>query len=373
MKLLFVLRQFPTKDSFASEVVFFRHIMSLLRKGEQLSVHCPRRVGSTSSLPYKSVGPQRRQWWWPPMRFGTEGVVWKQIWRQQTRLTARSFSPDVIVSHLIPSLLDYAILAAEKVGAPLLLFVHDKFEESVGQALERAAKKGVRISTVSVTRDLADLVSGFGVQDSRVLLPVPETWDEFPAMLPRDSPDRSIAISGTIYHIPQTLRVLAQTAKHFGFAVKVVASPQSSVELKNIPNVQPIPFFDTAKECADFMVRSCRAIIVPYPIAEPSDAKANFLRASFPSRLVQFSQTGLPMAVVAPPDFAVSRWCANHCPELLATSAKEFGNFLQKLDDPTATISQQTSTENLRQFFSAKAIHEDFHKIVSTVVAGNNR
>lgn len=309
-----------------------------------------------------------RRWWWPPYRPNGPGLLWMRL-----RLLAMEAAaavgpaPDVILSHLA-SYEDFTARLAAQVahvtGAPLHFIVHDDaaaFPDAAGRerVLRRAHGRILRAATTSwfATPELADCYPT--LPSRRVLLPIPQGWAEPAAWRPAFAQTPRVYYAGYVW--PQQLAMLGRIARVLRAEdVQLVVMTKKTPELEALCETEPLQWrapFRTNREALAHLASDAAGLLVSY--AETVDAMP-WVATSFPSKLIEYSHLGLPIAVVAPPDSAVTNWAHRaHFPSaFLPQDAAALATWARELREPqTWERHASASLQLARTAFSPDEIH----------------
>ena len=296
--------------------MIFRHLDRLLNSGVRVT------VASTSGLSHlrcSHINIPRRRWWWPPYR-----TSWNFLVRLRSFLCARDIVNSLsAVPSVVLTIIDgpHAIIAkdvAKLTKSKLICLVHDnpavwgdfhggrKFADHWSQQVVAASS-----ACLAVTKDLLAYFDTPKETIKKILLPIPA--EPLGLSIPSHVFERNpeFYIVGSLYGLESLLFKIFAEIQKLGGNLTIVCSPSQNINemkvlVKNIEGVEVIPAFPKPDDCLRFLSARATAVIVPY--ASPRKGVNNFLKESFPSRLAEFSQVGLPIFIIAPADYAVTRW-----------------------------------------------------------------
>jgi hypothetical protein len=227
-------------------------------------------------------------------------------------------TPDCILTVLWGHASLTALYLARGWKVPLAVWVHDLFremglpprEERDGERLMRTVLADAsRVWTVSEELG-ADLAQWSRPDAVRPLAAVPELGAAPPGgWVPRFNPSPVIAHAGAFhpYHVGY-LAAVATAAARLGGGLLVLTS-DGNPALAQL-RATGVPFrhqtsFGSSAEALRFLVREASALTIMYPLDPASYARPPL---GFPSRLIEFSQLGLPILLAAPPGNPVIGW-----------------------------------------------------------------
>lgn len=257
-----------------------------------------------------------RRWWWPPYRQQSATLRWLRLRLLAREAVAQLPPPDVILSYLAAHA-DFSAQLAVHVGAvtgaPLHMLVHDdgaSFPYAHGRetVLRQTHDEILRAADACwfVSPELADCYPS-SAPHRRILYPIPEGWERPAVWQPAFAAAPAVYYAGYVW--PQQLPLLArvaQTAQSAGSQVVVMS--RESVILRAFREAEPVrlaPPFPTNREALGHLATTAAGLLVSYA---DTIAAMPWCATSFPSKLVEYSHLGLPIAVIAPPDSAVGHW-----------------------------------------------------------------
>jgi len=225
-------------------------------------------------------------------------------------------------------------------GAPLTCILHDLWSESENLDAPRTLRQAS--SVLAVSENLAALARVFAPGRVKQMPPLGE--DPLPRIKPLDETTR-IGVAGTL-----------DTA-HLQIATRL-GRPVLALGYKGLlpSGVESHPFQPTNLDALRLLQRECRALLV-----YQSSTSRDYARYSFPSRLVDFVQTGLPVVIVAAPDTNLGRWAGEHRWSLWIpdeTSESTFKAISRRLEVETEWQEASQHSVNLAEGeFNATRIH----------------
>lgn len=344
-RLLWVTEQF-TKPGGGARVSLLRHAKALQQEGYLQRFAVPvRYIGSREhdemvrefGEEALSLVPARKPWW-PPTRSWLPGS-WKlryALLRAHLRRVAAEFGAEAI---LCTNYLDFPTLAtalAEDTGVPLSMVVYDLCEEwpelegDREMLFERTQAYFDRASRVwFVSRELRTNYENRGLlrepMKASILLPM-STLSTLPA--PEWSRSRVepfvLAFAGQLHSREdlESIELCGAALQRVGGKLLLVVPedqrPMFAGMRARYPGIWEFERWrDTPKEALRLLSESASALLVPCGFHLSADAMAG---TSFPSKLLDYCQTGLPTMILAGPSSAVMRWAeSTDWPTRLAT------------------------------------------------------
>jgi hypothetical protein len=319
--ILYISTTLPT-PGFGSSVILYRHLKRL--KGRRISIIVDDdSAAKRYELPkdWRIIKTAKPKWWWPPVKMVIPGSLdlRLRLLSDDCMRILKNERPDAVLALLGTN----SILAAhisKKLRSPLSVIVHDRWQvwHKYGGA-DKFMTDNLALSVLehaSRVWPVSDEMAGhYRIKDSRktrVLYPIPEgSGGNFAAWKKEFAEHPVLAFAGS-YHSPQasTLRAAAEELQKLGGELVLVTKKRPLIEKEagecsNIRYVEPFP---GNEELVAFLRNTASGILVSGSI----DTRAAGWELSFPSRLVEFVHTGLPILIVGTPGTALSRWAETH-------------------------------------------------------------
>lgn len=319
MPRILYIGQTPAEGT-GSPVIVLRHLQRLAAAGWHISIiaesgqdtsACTRAGWTVRTLPL-------RRSWWPPFRRDLPISRAVRIWLlagECLHLTSED-RPDAVLGYLAAHddfFPEIAIRYARRSGAPLTLLVHDDASAFAADLSERKRLRQHHEGLLRrvhcpwfVSSELA-AVYGLHIPAHRVLPPIPSAWPEFVEWRSSFSESARVYYAGYIWPVqfPLLYRI-ALTLAEAGVALYLLTreTHELTAFLRNglVRHVAP---FATNREALDHLARHAAGILVSYTYTV---AEMPWIATSFPSKLVEQAQLGVPCAIVAPAASAVGRW-----------------------------------------------------------------
>ena len=154
-----------------------------------------------------------------------------------------------------------------------------------------------------------ELAAAYGLpaNSRRVLPPIPAGRPQFASWQAAFAGCPRVYYAGFIWpaQLP-LLRKIAQTLADAGASLVVLArAVPALVEFLRTCPVTHVEPFPTNREALAHLARDAAGVLVSY---SDTVEQMPWIATSFPSKLVEYAQLGLPCAIVAPPDSAVGQW-----------------------------------------------------------------
>jgi hypothetical protein len=319
MPRLLYIGQTPAEGT-GSPVIILRHLQRLaaagwrifiIAEGGQDTAACLREGWTVQTLPL-------RRFWWPPFR---DGVAASRTLR--TRLLAGECArlmsgapPDAVLGYLAAHDDFYPEIAARyarRCGAPLSLLVHD---DAAAFARSPAARTRLQRRHAWMLRRAhrcwfvsPELAAAYGLPATahRVLPPIPAGRPQFAGWQAAFAGRPRVYYAGFVWPAQfPLLHKIAWTLAGAGANLVLLtrATPGLAEFLSTCPIAHLAPF-PTNREALAHLAREAAGVLVSY---SDTVEQMPWIATSFPSKLVEYAQLGLPCAIVAPPGSAVGRW-----------------------------------------------------------------
>jgi hypothetical protein len=273
--------------------ILYRH---LLRLTESYEVVCISFSGSVPpNYPFQVLRVPARSRFWPPHREGVPGsrslrdIVIRRYIERHLKIHRR----DRICVCLHTREHVAARMLSKKHCVPLYCLVHDIWPEKFHREIAKTLSHTNYVFAVSAP--LLEQCQKFGARAGEVLLPIGEELIQG-AELRSLSEVFVVGVSGSLdrTHIETAIRI----------ADKVLVVGPDDVWRKKDSRVEFVPRITPNLDALKFLVKHCDALLI-YTSFEAGSA---YNRFSFPSKLIDFSQTGLPLILCAPEDSNLGRW-----------------------------------------------------------------
>lgn len=334
--------------------VIFRHLLRLSRTHEVVVAV----FGGEAppDYPFKIERLDRRSRLWPPQRRWLPGSTNLRRWLQAQQLGRRlRLTPDdrlLICLHT-----DEHFLARQlsvSFGCPIVGILHDMWPDSVQPGLVDTMRRCSGVLAVSA--GLARRARAHGARNVARMHPIGETFVGTAQEPPAGELVLGVAGSMSADYVDVASRLADEV-------VALGATPEMCAGRK----VRPLPRFATNRDALSFLAATCHALVV----YQTFDTTQAYLEYSFPSRLIDFAQTGLPIVICAPPGSSLGEWAQDHAWPLWLSSGddqQQIENIRSKLLDPADWAAQcAIVTELARTEFSPDRIHEMLENALAAV------
>lgn len=319
MPHLLYIGQTPAEGP-GSPVIILRHLRRLADAGWKISIvsengqdiaACVRAHWTVIMLPL-------RRFWWPPFRRSLSVSRTGRTWLlagECRKLTAKS-PPDAVLGYLAAHDDFYAEVAtryARRSGAPLTLLVHD---DAAAFAPEAAAKARLRRRhgwmlkqahrCWFVSPELATIYQ-LPSTHQRVLPPLPAGRPDFSGWQAKFELWPRVYYAGFVWpaQFPLLLAISETLTVAGARLVLMTAETPEVAEFIRTSQILHVAPFPTNHEALTHLSREAAGVLVSY--AETVE-QMPWTATSFPSKLIEYSQLGLPCAIVAPTESSVGRW-----------------------------------------------------------------
>ncbi|MBI4783115.1 MAG: glycosyltransferase family 4 protein [Oscillatoriophycideae cyanobacterium NC_groundwater_1537_Pr4_S-0.65um_50_18] len=321
-KHLLLISFLPPSQGTGSPIILWRHLTQLEAQGWKISIIAPeQQLRAIAPFPstWQVIPLVGRRWWWPPLRQQIPGLLKLRLalWQSDCDRYFRHEKPSQILTFLCKTPPLLAANLAKSWQVPLSVIIHDQEEfwatsESDRRWIRRSAKQVLDRATriLPVSQELGQAYPLQNPQKCSVLYPISEPiscgqveWN------PQFQTHPVIAHAGRLhpFQIPNFQR-LAQALQKVNGTLLVVApkdNPTLVQLMQTCPNIQAQEPFEQNRQVVEFLAEKASCILVSYSF---SLAEQPWAATSFPSKLVEFCQLGLPLLILAPPKTAAAAW-----------------------------------------------------------------
>lgn len=364
-----------------SPIVIYRHLQRLVAERWKVTA-IVERGQDTSACQAAGIDTKRlplRKPWWPPYQPSSSfsRALRMRLWAREARRVTRKAEPAICLSYLSIHSHDMAEIAmhySRRTRIPLVTIVHDdttafKFSSRNRTSILKVHRAILASSKLSlfVSQELSEQ---FDIPPSkkRVLLPIPAGY--MPQKLGYPSGSEFYYAGRVWTHQLPLFADIASALKKACCSLAIIAEPTQELEsFTREHNIRLLPLFRTNEEALDHLSRFASGIIVAY-VRRMEDME--WIRTSFPSKLLEYSHLRRPICVVSPADSSVSRYLSQHGPELLFPPDRldRLTAFAQQIvadrqqAHPIAAIERLASGP-----FNPDTIHEQFKGFLQEAVA----
>lgn len=321
-----------------------RHLERLSLEGYRVLVvapaHCIEAAKNHSKINpfWEAVPVPQREWWWPPFREGSKILKWIRY-----RLILKMVKPYTenaksihILNVLEPTFWsELAVFVAKKISSNLIVIMHDQPElwESV-----KTQRPLVRMKIIqNITRFLEyasvvlpvtlDLGKAYRFDHDKIihLYPIPSKLSDVRSIFKGVNTYCPVIVHAGSLHsfMVPGIRLMANCLRCFNgkFVIYTdsvdewlsdIINEFGNIEIRAAPVHMDDLLHTIAEEATAFLV--CYSF---NEIAQP------WAKTSFPSRLLEVSQVGMPAIIMAPPNTAIGRWAISHEWPLYLSSLNE--------------------------------------------------
>ncbi len=344
-------------------IIVDRHLRRLAAEGWMITVVLP--FGrSAAPGPWREIALPARRWWWPPF-VPTQPVLANlraAAWRREL---ARAGVPraDAVLTVCWGSLSWLAASLARASHAPLVALVHDWWRETgtVADGLIGRHACNVAKTVFGVSREMQTALATECARDIDVLYPLPATRTLPFAKWRETFAAPAVAHVGTLhpYHEEFLATVAARLILLGGRLLLLCPheNPVADALARRCSNLIRQDFFPDNTDALNWVAAHASGLVVMYQQGLNADGLPP---TGFPSRLVEFSQLGLPVLLAAPAGNPIRTWAerrgwSSHCDP---TDHPAIDNWLRSLADPIAWSARADETRAAAQTdFDPESIH----------------
>lgn len=378
-KLLCIFFSVP-KEGTGSPVILLRHLKYLESKGFDITLVAPEHEKQQENIQngWKYIFlPKRRFYWLPYRQYNALLMYFRLLMYFIEVKKGLSEKPEIIIT-LTSDI--YSLLAAKLSkywNVPLVSLLHDQAELMTDDLNKR---KWIKKYYPKIFRQSAKVLAvseqlllnyNIPAKKGKVLYPVPHpAKDETAQWEELRSEKINIVYAGRIhpYHI-QYLKEIAEVLDTLGGNLTLI-SPDNHQALISFAeahsNVHYLGYFRKNEEAILYMKDCASALLVLYAINSKEQLWAN---SSFPSKLLEYTQTSLPILIITPPDTAVYQWATTNNWQGIITEMNRYSfyEYFQQLRNRNRweALSAQSRYFANTAFSSERINQEFYHELTS--------
>jgi len=374
MNILFISELIPN-DTYASQVVFYRHLSRLASEGHNIHVICDqnsynRRIKDLP-LDFKlHVIPNRKFYYLPYRPSGLlQWLRFYLLYHEYIKKIIRQFAIERLIGVVNGNFLSpFTAYTQQQTKIPLFSFFHDDtIEISWGADLKSTIANTIKIlqasNNVFIASESFKQNWPLFSHKFKLLFPIPSA-QKSPGEHRIRTTSISIGYSGTFY--AETLPFFVkfcECLKDLNANLTIIGNNTNIDFLaKNFENVNVLPLFSTSEESNDFLFENCDLGMIIYT---EEVSQMPWIKTCFPSKFIQFCSIDLPTIIVAPKDSAVGKWCIeNNWPLYIdKISATAITNLFEHALFTEELFKQIAHVKN--NIFDAEKIHAQFVNAIS--------
>lgn len=261
-----------------------------------------------ADYPFRTLKLTKGAAWWPPQRAWLPGSATLRTW-----LLARQVAVHL---NLTPAdrLLICLHTAEHKIAArlsrlrdvPLVALLHDMWDAKAEGGIRGTLR--LCACVLPVSNGLASAAAKLGARRIRRMLPIGEDFLGTPRT--RDNGPRVMGplVSGPLVLGPLVLGIAGSMSDDYIQAAQLIAPDVVAIggdrTMSRDERVQVVSRFAENRGALLHLAECCDALVV-YQTFDLSKAHLSY---SFPSRLIDFAQTGLPIVLCAPRESELGAW-----------------------------------------------------------------
>lgn len=305
----------PPGAGLGGRIIVDRHLRRLAAAEWQITVVVP--FGQTVAPgPWQAIQLPARRWWWPPFRPSLPWLTRLRVWAWRRELTHRGvIRCDNIITVCWGPMSWLAASLADAMHAPLIAIVHDWWGEIDNSDAGRIGRRACRIArkVFAVSTEMQEALSQECEREIDLLYPVPADRNLPFAVWRKGHIHPVVAHVGTLQaHHGDFLAELAAQLHQAGGALLLLCpsdNPTAAALAHRCANLIRQDLFPDNQSALRWIAEHASALVVMYPQGR---TRAGRPPTGFPSRLVEFSQTGLPILLAAPTGNPISSWARRH-------------------------------------------------------------
>ena len=363
-------------------MVLWRHLQRLEESGWTITVA---RIGAPVveglNPTWKALSLIRR-FWWPPCRVRNPSLVKLRLQLLANQCSAQlgPHSPDAILTVLWELEARLAASLSRKLGVPLSVLMHDQ-EELWATSVHQ--ERFIRESAVEVLKQASQI---WPVSDEMSLAYPIEDRTKVAQLYPlcgkanissaiwedRFSKSPVLVHSGSLQEYQRdNLPIIADALAKVNGKLIVIAPVRQHGRLSSVidrfKNLELVPELPRPSDVLEFISNNATGVLVSYSLHSEGQPWA---KTSFPSRLVEYSQLGMPVILCAQKGTAAYEWARR----------EEWSGHISSPDDPIIPkiingLCERTSwirmAEQSRKAaigpFDPDRIHEQFERQLAVI------
>jgi len=372
MNFLFISEHLPI-DTYASEVVFYRHFKLLVENGHNVHILTDQNSFNNRKKDlldqfHIHILPNRKWYYLPFKSFGLlKYIRFCHYYFFYAKKIIAEQRIDKIIGYVNGNfLMAFAAFVQSKSRLPLISFFHDDTNElNFGDD-----KKSVYDNTCEILKRSTKILiaseafkTNWSEFSSKFFLLYPMANDHFVQLQSVKQIYRRIGYSGSVYNeILPSLKKFSSYLVEIKANLTIIGNNQEAFKLLNqYKEVTCLPLFATSQEANHYLISNCNVCLIAYP---ENIKEMPWINTCFPSKFIQYCILGIPTLIIAPANSALGKWCRQNNWLLYSET------YDMQLIDSLLTKAVH-STEVARQveyfrteIFNTKIIQKKFEEVV---------
>ena len=361
-----------------SFIILRRHLLPLVQEGWTLKVVSYFPPPSGVVLFWEHIQLPLRERFWPPANPRWLPLMCLRRWLLHRSLLKRGIlqgaTPRILLTNLWDPQASLAAVFARSGAGPLGIFFHDdEIQWNEGSlprhylAWNRAVATSAADKIWVVSDRLAAQLNPAVRHRCRVLRPIPGMLQAPPSWHPSFEAGVHVGYAGKIY--PGLWPLLAQLGEELaarGGRLTIITDPETVARLPSpaAANLQLKSYFPQPEDSVQWLQAHCSAVLVAHPLpGSLPPGKWQMLRSSFPSKLAEYAQFGLPLLLIGDNDSEFATWVKQHSliPFFTDPGSTECLAYLTALRSPEPWAIASRRTQLLaRSYFDPKRLQAEF-------------
>jgi hypothetical protein len=317
MNILFISEILPI-DTYASEVVFYRHFIKLTEEGHQIHILTDqnsynRRKKNLPKTFHIHLLPNRK-WFYLP--FKPNGILQRIRFNIYYYFYIKSLIKKNKIEKLIGFvhgnfLLALVAFVQKKSGLQLVSFFHDdttqlNFNRNTKTIIHNTNKILAASKYIFIASEA--FISKWHKYSKKFILLYPLAENDLNSIENKVPTAVSVGYSGSVYNeIIDVLDKFAEVLAKQQINFSIISNNEKAQFLaKKYSNVIYKPLFNTANEANLYLKQNCKYCVIAYP---ENIEEMPWIATCFPSKFIQNCILGIPTFIIAPKDSAIGQWC----------------------------------------------------------------
>lgn len=317
MNFLFISEHLPI-DTYASEVVFYRHFKLLVENGHNVHILTDQnsfnnRKKDLLNQFHIHILPNRLWYYLPFKPYGIlKKIRFYGYYNSYTRKIIAEQEIDKIIGYVNGNfLMAFAAFVQSKSRLPLISFFHDDTNElNFGDD-----KKSLYDNTCEILKRSTKILiaseafkTNWSEFSSKFFLLYPIANDHYVQLQSVKQIYRRIGYSGSVYNeILPSLKKFSSYLVEIKANLTIIGNNQEAFKLLNqYKEVTCLPLFATSQEANHYLISNCNVCLIAYP---ENIKEMPWINTCFPSKFIQYCILGIPTLIIAPANSALGKWC----------------------------------------------------------------
>ncbi|WP_029286648.1 glycosyltransferase [Pedobacter sp. R20-19] len=318
MNFLFISEHLPI-DTYASEVVFYRHFKLLVENGHNVHILTDQNSFTNRKKDlldqfHLHILPNRIWYYLPFKPYGIlKKIRFYGYYNSYTRKIIAEQKIDKLIGFIHGNFLTtFSAYVQKKSRLPLISFFHDDTNElNFGTGAKSINNNTIEVLNASSKVLIASEVFKDNWQKFShkflLLYPIP-AHNKKARIQTLNLTNHKIGYSGTVYNeILPALDKFSNYLARLNSDLTIIGNNEKTFQLANKYNdLTCLPLFNTAEEANEYLISNCNICLIAYP---EQTIEMPWIKTCFPSKFIQYCMLDMPTIIIAPHDSAIGKWC----------------------------------------------------------------